>query len=377
MEKTRCLPIYMQIVEVIKKKLASGKLAPGNVLPGEIELSKKFNVARPTLRKALDVLEKEGFITRKKSTGTTIAPQSMHNKHLQADIACVTPAEGDPKYSLDVLIYPSLTGAVMRDISTKGHLLRIIPWDINKRYYTIKDIVLRKGIDGFAIFSPTMIPEFVKQVAKSRIPHIAFETHCDFPGVNTLMLDDTQAAYDCTARFHKRGFNKIGFLGGVLKKAKINSAERRRFEGFSKACLDFNIKTNENWIEAFLPNVSHSPEDYSFIAEAAAKMLAGKERPEALVLSSFISANQFIKVAEERGIKIPEDISLMTISGSCSEIRISNISKVKKLSGYFHDDNEVAKQGVELLLKWLTDPTFRPKCHFMKFNFIEGNSIKQ
>lgn len=377
MEKTRCMPIYMQIVEIIKKKLTSGKLAPGNVLPGEIELSKKLNVARPTLRKALEVLEKEGFIIRKKSSGTTIAPQSMHNKHLQADIACVNPAEGDPKYSLDVLIYPCLIGAVMRDLSTEGHLLRIIPWDINKHYYTIEDIVLRKGIDGFAIFSPTIIPEFIEQVAKSRIPHIAFETHYDFPGVNTLMLSDTQAAYDCAGYLHKRGFRKIGFLGGVLKKAEIKAAERRRFEGFTKACLDFNIKTNENWIKTFMPNVSHSPEDYSFIAEAAAEMLAGKERPEALVLSSLISAGQFLKVAKERGIKIPEDISVMTISGSCSEIRIPNINEVRKLSGYFHDDNKVAKQGVESLLKWLTDPTFRPKCNFMEFDFVEGNSIKQ
>jgi DNA-binding LacI/PurR family transcriptional regulator len=367
----------MQIVEVIKKKLASGKLAPGNVLPGEIELSKKFNVARPTLRKALDVLEKEGFIIRKKSTGTKIAPHSMHNKHLQADIACVNPADGDPKYSLDVLIYPCLTGAVMRDLSTKGHLLRMIPWDINKHHYTVEDIVLRKGIDGFAIFSPTVIPEFVEKVAQSRIPHIAFETHYNYPGVNTLMLDDTQAAYDCVSYLHKCGFHKIGFLGGALKKTEIMSAERRRFNGFMKACSDLDIKTHENWIKTFLPNASYSPPDYSFIGDAVNEMFSKKELPEAIVLSSLISAGQFLKVAKKRGIKIPDDVSVITISGSCSEKMISNIDEVKKLSGYFHSDNKVAQKGVDLLLKWLQDPTFRPKCNFMKFSFVEGNSIKK
>ena len=376
MKKTHYLPIYMQIVENIKKQLASGKLKPGTIIPGEIELAKNFNVARPTLRKALEVLEREGFIIRKKSAGTKIAPRSMHNKHLHADIACVSPMYGSPEHSLDVLLYPCLTSKVIKALSSKGNLLRIIPWNTGNHYYTVEDIVLRKRIDGFMIFGPGSVRDFVEMVAKSKMPHVAFESHLDFPGVNTLMLDDISAAYSCVERLYKNGFRKIGFLGGVLKRPELNSASRRRFDGFVKACKDFGIEMKPKWVKNFLPDISYNVDDNDFTAKAAVELLTGKDKPEAVVLSSFKGASHFLKIAEEYNIRIPDDISVITISGSCNERLIENIEEIKKLSGYFYSEDKFAQKGVELLQEWLTTPTFRPRCRLMKFDFIEGNSIK-
>lgn len=377
MEKTRCLPIYMQIVESIKKQLTTGKLVPGSVIPGEIDLSRKFNVARPTLRKALDVLEREGFIIRKKSTGTKIAPRSMHNKHLHADIACVSPMYGSPEYSLDVLLYPCLTSKVIKALSSKGHLLRVIPWNTDNHYYTAEDIVLRKRIDGFMIFGSASVRDIVETVAKSRVPHVVFETHLDIPGVNTIMLDDTSAAYSCVEKLYKQGFRKIGFLGGVLKKPELNSASRRRFNGFTQACADFGIKVNPKWIKNFFPDISYNIDDNDFTTKAAAELLESKEKPEAIIIATFKGAGSFLKVVANHNIKIPDDISVMTISGSCNERIIKNIEDIKKLTGYFYSEEKFAQEGVGLLQKWLTTPTFRPKCHLMKFDFIEGNSVRK
>lgn len=54
--------VSSQIVDQVKKLIASGKLKPGDTLPPERELMKVFNVSRPTLREALNMLSIMGFI---------------------------------------------------------------------------------------------------------------------------------------------------------------------------------------------------------------------------------------------------------------------------------------------------------------------------
>lgn len=54
--------ISAQIVDQVKTLIASGKLKPGDTLPPERELMKVFNVSRPTLREALNMLSIMGFI---------------------------------------------------------------------------------------------------------------------------------------------------------------------------------------------------------------------------------------------------------------------------------------------------------------------------
>lgn len=54
--------VSSQIVDQVKMLIASGKLKPGDTLPPERELMKVFNVSRPTLREALNMLSIMGFI---------------------------------------------------------------------------------------------------------------------------------------------------------------------------------------------------------------------------------------------------------------------------------------------------------------------------
>ena len=54
--------ISSQIVDQIKSLITNGQLRPGDSLPPERELMKVFNVSRPTLREALNMLSTMGFV---------------------------------------------------------------------------------------------------------------------------------------------------------------------------------------------------------------------------------------------------------------------------------------------------------------------------
>lgn len=66
-------PKYWHLKTVLSEALDS-EFDVGEVLPNERELAARFGVARATLRQALEQLELEGRLQRRRGVGTTVAP---------------------------------------------------------------------------------------------------------------------------------------------------------------------------------------------------------------------------------------------------------------------------------------------------------------
>ncbi|MET9855614.1 GntR family transcriptional regulator [Streptomyces sp. NPDC006450] len=66
-------PKYLHLKTVLSEALDQD-FAVGEVLPNERELAARFGVARATLRQALEQLELEGRLQRRRGVGTTVAP---------------------------------------------------------------------------------------------------------------------------------------------------------------------------------------------------------------------------------------------------------------------------------------------------------------
>ncbi|MFH8476626.1 GntR family transcriptional regulator [Streptomyces sp. NPDC018000] len=66
-------PKYWHLKTVLSEALDSD-FEVGEILPNERELAARFKVARATLRQALEQLELEGRLQRRRGVGTTVAP---------------------------------------------------------------------------------------------------------------------------------------------------------------------------------------------------------------------------------------------------------------------------------------------------------------
>lgn len=72
MEAVRAPKIAEAIAEHLEQLILEGALRPGEKLASERELAEKFDVSRPSLREALEILQKRGLIEAGKS-GTHVA----------------------------------------------------------------------------------------------------------------------------------------------------------------------------------------------------------------------------------------------------------------------------------------------------------------
>jgi GntR family transcriptional regulator len=62
----------MQIANTLKEEIENEKFLEGSLLPTEEDLEKQFNASRTTIRNAIGLLEKLGYVIRKQGKGTIV-----------------------------------------------------------------------------------------------------------------------------------------------------------------------------------------------------------------------------------------------------------------------------------------------------------------
>jgi len=75
-------PVYRRIQYAIQKRIETGELQPGDAVPSERELARKYEVSLMTARHALAELEHEGFVDRRRGAGTFVAMPKIHFNRL-------------------------------------------------------------------------------------------------------------------------------------------------------------------------------------------------------------------------------------------------------------------------------------------------------
>ena len=86
MEPTTGKAKYYTLMEALKEQLLSGTIKPGQKLPSENELTREYALSRHTVRKALALLENEGYITAQHGKGT-FCSERVIQRHNSKNIA--------------------------------------------------------------------------------------------------------------------------------------------------------------------------------------------------------------------------------------------------------------------------------------------------
>lgn len=80
-------PKYFSLMEQLRSDIMSGAIRPGEKLPSENELSQKYSLSRHTVRKALGILEQDGYVEAFHGRGTYCSENMRHIKvYLRLDV---------------------------------------------------------------------------------------------------------------------------------------------------------------------------------------------------------------------------------------------------------------------------------------------------
>jgi GntR family transcriptional regulator len=74
------VPLYIQVASVLRTRIQSGQWGAGEKISTLEELEREFEVARVTVRQAVDILREEGMLQARQGLGTFVSKRS-HDRH--------------------------------------------------------------------------------------------------------------------------------------------------------------------------------------------------------------------------------------------------------------------------------------------------------
>lgn len=193
------IPLYMQLVNEIKKQINQGIYKPGDLLPSEHDLASEYSYSRTTVRKGLSILFSEGYVNPVPGKGYFVKEPEIDNYTLYfSEKGCVKNYSGDTKLLEVRLVPPDKLSQQLGDIKKSFVMIRwLIYVDKKPAAYDIKYLPYEKGKPiveqeiHYATF-PEMVAKHqslfsVKKTLKISAPSIT-------PELNKLLnLDDQES----------------------------------------------------------------------------------------------------------------------------------------------------------------------------------------
>ena len=205
------------------------------------------------------------------------------------------------------IFLPLLVKAVEDEMDKNGYNIFLCHTDENiareKRYL---DTLLAKGVDGIVLVGtrPAKLNhEYISNISK-KIPVMIINDYIIGSNVYSVMADEVEGSYKAISYLISLGHKKIAFINGDVD----YTTYRYKYRGYEKALSDNAIEINPGYI------IKETPyEDGGF--RGAEKLMALPDRPTAIFTASDQIAIGVIRGVYESGYIIPDDVSLVSISG--------------------------------------------------------------
>lgn len=334
---------YMEVANWVLEQLQNGRFREGERLPSEHELSLQFHLNRQTVRHAIDVLEQKNMLIRIQGSGTYVGqgkreeqPEKFYN------IAVISTY-------VDSYIFPPVLKGIERVLSKAGYTMQVAFTGnhVEREGEILKKIVEKIRIDGLiAEPAKSALPNpncrYYKELEKQKIPVLFINSKYQELNMPSVSLHDSMVGEKAAQYLIRAGHRE---LGGIFK--CDDGQGHLRYSGFIRALEQAGLKAEERrilWMD------SESQKDMAVWADYMFQRLSGCT---GLVCYNDEVAYHFSGICRERGLRIPEDLSIVSIDNS----ELAAIGEVP-ITSFSHPMEALGKKAARNLIRLLENPCF-------------------
>ena len=222
--------------------------------------------------------------------------------------------------------------------------------------------LMGRQVDGVIITSNPFIPvSLIEKFVTAKIPVVMIERVQKLPGVDCIVVDDFNGAYEAVSHIIKMGHKNIGFIG--MK--NWHEVEKLRYQGYSKALENAGLKQHKS--------LTYFTQDYDVNQGklAAQSLFNGEIVPTALFVTSDILACGVAQFCYEKGINIPKDLSLVGYDNTLSVLLAPPITSMGLPS------EEIGEQALQLLARRMADFKLPSKSVLVRPILINRKTVQR
>jgi DNA-binding LacI/PurR family transcriptional regulator len=357
MEKGRRTSKTKVLKDHLLTEMIEHRFPIGHRLPSEIELMKQFSVSRGTVQRALAELSAEGWIKRQQGRGTFRAGPEQRAKPKGA--------------SLIVGVWFNWPAGPMWAPAAEGIRRELRRWGYHAVFEEgglgmgaerrgIDDLV-HKHLDGF-IVAPSGNPHDdhgpLEKLIDQKVPLVLVDQEMPGQDADLVTTDNELGGEEIVEHLIQLGHRRIGFVGvpGI-------STVEARHRGYRRAMQAHGLSIDDAWVQV--------TDEAAFDAgrRAAAEILAlpGERRPTAVFGANDYTAHTCVVVARERGLKVPEDLSVAGFDGVERQAEFPI-----ELTTYAQPRSRIGRHAARLLMCRIQMPS-RPTVHLV----LEGELTRR
>ena len=325
---------YSSIETELRDLVFSDAYQPGDKLPSENALAKQYGVSRQTVRKALEGLEREGYIYAVHGSGRYVSERTLHRKQSK-NIAVVMTYLSD-------YIFPKVISGIDQVLSANGYDL-ILKHTNTSRHGEIACLeeLMGKDIDGI-IIEPSKSNMYCKhtdlfgQLERYEIPYVfiqgEYEAMAEKPHV---LLDDEKGSFLLTKYLIENGHREIY---GIFK--SDDSQGQKRHNGYARALAGAGIPYDPSHVIWF-----YTEDRKVHPVTSLQNIIRNGKNVDAVVCYNDQIARHVIRAIREVGKHVPEDISVTGYDNSDSASMDG-----KQLTTVVHPQEELGRLAADMLL---------------------------
>ena len=216
-------------------------------------------------------------------------------------------------------------------------------------------------MDGMILIQPHEDPITRELIQKTQKPLVVIDRRYDDLETLSVCLDDRDGGYQAARYLLKRGHRRIAFAAPSIYGSSVI---RDRFEGYRAALGEYGLKERKEWL---FDNVALQAGGEA-VAEAVSRM---SDRPTAVVATEDLLACGVIKGCQERGIQVPQDLSVIGFDDSMPARLIT-----PGLTTVAQNIREKADESVKMLMHAIEDPSFRNAHRVLGVKIKERQSVQ-
>jgi LacI family transcriptional regulator len=330
-------PLYLQIIDDIKAKIASKELNAGDQLGSHAELSSAYGVSLITVKKALVTLINEGFVFSRVGKGTYVAKRTADARQ-----------NGHPTIGLVIRdIRSPFFSRVMHSVEDTAYQLgyHVLISNSSGRAEKEEAQIARFrefGVNGMIIASMTHryhITPTIRKMLHQGFPFVMV-SYIDDDDVPFVGSDHEQGGFLATQYLVRQNYQRIGYINGEPG----NMVGELRRCGYERALKTHGRRVDKRFV--FHLRMRGEQHDYQSGYEIGKKFQSLAVKPDAVFVYNDLSALGFEEAILELGLRIPDDVAIIGFDdierGEYAPVPLSTVRQPAKLIG---------KEAVSLLLK--------------------------
>jgi len=309
-------PLYAQLAESLRGRIRSGEFADGR-LPSYRSIMKEMGVALVTVRRALDTIEAEGLIERIQGSGTYIRGQRARASRRRRRTRMVCYVSGTGTEASVGNFFSRMMRAAQAEAEKAGYSQVFaasrddgIPLAIERGQ--ADGILLGGTYDGgypvgeFPPNAAEVNEQFVARLAACGVPVVALSNHTVHASAHRVFADYPGIMRKALGLLASLGHEHIGFVSGPT----VWPGFGERLRAFREVSAEMGIPVDERLIAEYQRLVFMDPKGAE---RTVGEMLSSGEPPTAMLVTSG-SPSPALAAVERRGLRIPDDISVISFS---------------------------------------------------------------